>query len=68
MYASVARFCVRYRQWVLVAWVLLFVAGIVIGGQVFSRLKDTNSGSAESARGAAFWTRPPAWARVRWCW
>ena len=53
MYASVARFCVRYRRWVLAAWVLLFVAGVVIGSQVFSRLKDTNSGSSESARGAA---------------
>ena len=53
MLASVARFCVRYRRWMLVAWVLLFVAGVVIGGQVFSRLKDTNGGSSESARGAA---------------
>jgi putative drug exporter of the RND superfamily len=54
MYATVARFCVRHRRRVLLAWVLLFVAGIVIGGQVFSRLKDTNSSSgSESAQGAA---------------
>jgi putative drug exporter of the RND superfamily len=54
MYASVARFCVRYRWWVLAAWVLMFAAGTVIGGGVFSRLKDTNVGSgSESAQGSA---------------
>jgi putative drug exporter of the RND superfamily len=52
MFATVARFCVRHRRWVLLAWVLLFVAGIVIGSQVFSHLKDSNgSGGSESVRG-----------------
>jgi RND superfamily putative drug exporter len=53
MYASVARFCVRNRRWVLLAWLLLFVVGIVVGSQVFNRLKDTNGGSgAESVQGS----------------
>jgi putative drug exporter of the RND superfamily len=52
MYATVARFCVRNRRWVLLAWVLLFVVGIVVGSQVFSRLKDSNgSSSTESVQG-----------------
>jgi RND superfamily putative drug exporter len=52
MYATVPRFCVRHRRWVLLAWALLFVAGIVIGSQVFSRLKDSNGGSgSESVQG-----------------
>ena len=54
MYASVARFCVRYRRWVLLAWVLLFAVGIVVGSQVFNRLKDTNGASgAESVQGSS---------------
>jgi RND superfamily putative drug exporter len=58
MFATVARFCVRYRRWVLLAWVLLFVAGIVIGSQVFSRLKDSNGSSgAESVQGASIMTQ-----------
>jgi putative drug exporter of the RND superfamily len=53
MFATVARFCVRYRRWVLLAWVLLFVVGIVIGSQVFSRLKDSNGGAgSESVQGS----------------
>ena len=53
MLATIARFCVRYRRWVLLAWVLLFVVGIVVGSQVFNRLKDTNGGSgAESVQGS----------------
>jgi RND superfamily putative drug exporter len=52
MFATVARFCVRRRRWVLVAWVLLFVTGIAIGSQVFSHLKDSNGSSgAESVQG-----------------
>jgi hypothetical protein len=35
MFTSVACFCLRDRRWVLAAWVLLFVAGIVIGSRVF---------------------------------
>jgi putative drug exporter of the RND superfamily len=54
MLATIARFCVRRRRWVLAAWVLLFVAGIVIGSQVFSRLKDSNGGpGSESVQGAS---------------
>jgi hypothetical protein len=54
IFTSVARFCLRHRRWVLAAWVLLFVAGIVIGSQVFSRLKDSNGGSgSESVQGAS---------------
>jgi putative drug exporter of the RND superfamily len=54
MYAAIARFCVQYRRWVLAAWVLLFVVGIVIGSGVFHRLKDSGAGSgSESAQGSA---------------
>jgi RND superfamily putative drug exporter len=54
MYASVARFCVRNRRWVLLAWVLLFAVGIVVGSQVFNQLKDTNGASgAESVQGSS---------------
>src|SRR5439155_15462080 len=53
MLATIARFCVRNRRWVLLAWVLLFVVGIVVGSQVFNRLKDTNGGlGAESVQGS----------------
>ena len=58
MYASVARFCVQHRRWVLAAWMVFFVAGIVIGGEVFSRLTDSGGGSgSESAQGSAIMTR-----------
>ncbi len=54
MLAAVARFCARYRWQVLAAWVLLFAVGIVIGGGVFNRLKDSNAGAgSESAQGSA---------------
>ena len=52
MLATIARFCVRYRRWVLAAWMLLFVAGIAIGSMVFGRLHDSNgSTSYESVQG-----------------
>jgi putative drug exporter of the RND superfamily len=58
MLATIARFCVRNRRWVLLAWVLLFVVGIVVGSQVFNRLKDTNGGSgAESVQGSSILDR-----------
>src|SRR5215831_1704750 len=61
MFATVARFCVRRRRWVLAAWVLLFVAGIVIGSQVFHRLKDSNgSPGSESVQGANIMTKAAA--------
>src|SRR6476646_7236221 len=50
--ARLARFAVRHRRAVLVAWLVVFVAGIVIGSQVFSRLKDSNPSGSESAYGA----------------
>jgi putative drug exporter of the RND superfamily len=55
MYAALGGFCFRYRRWILLGWLLLFVAGILIGGQVFQRLKDSNGGSsAESVQGFNF--------------
>src|SRR6516162_347389 len=52
MLATIARFCVRHRRWVLAAWMLLFVAGVAIGSTVFSHLKDSNGGAGtESVQG-----------------
>src|SRR6516164_740169 len=54
MLATIARFCVRRRRWVLAAWMLLFVAGITIGMMVFGRLHDSNGGAGtESVQGSA---------------
>jgi len=53
MLASIARFCVRRRRWVLAAWMLLFIAGITIGMMVFGRLHDSNGGAGtESVQGS----------------
>ena len=52
MFASIARFCVRHRRWVLAAWMLLFVAGITIGMMVFGRLQFSHGGAGtESVQG-----------------
>jgi putative drug exporter of the RND superfamily len=54
MFATIARFCVTRRRWVLAAWVLLLVIGLGAVIPLFGKL--TNSASAtgsESARGAA---------------
>ncbi len=52
MLATIARFCVRRRRWVLAAWMLLFIAGITIGSMVFGRLHDSNGGAGtESVQG-----------------
>lgn len=52
MYARIGRFCFRHRRSILVAWAALFVVGIIIGGQVFQKLKESNGGSsAESVQG-----------------
>jgi putative drug exporter of the RND superfamily len=51
--ANLARFAVRHRRAVLVSWLVLFLAGIAIGSQVFSRLKDSNTSGSESAYGAS---------------
>jgi RND superfamily putative drug exporter len=43
----------RRRRLVLLAWAILFVVGIGVGGSVFSHLKDSNgASSAESVQGA----------------
>src|ERR1700759_799460 len=52
MLATIARFCVRRRRWVLAAWMLLFVAGIAIGSMVFGRLHDSNGAGTESVQGS----------------
>jgi RND superfamily putative drug exporter len=53
MLATIARFCVRRRWWVMAAWMLLFVAGITIGSMVFGRLHDSNGGAGtESVQGS----------------
>ena len=53
MLATIARFCVRRRRWVLAAWMLLFIAGITIGMMVFGRLHDSNgSAGTESVQGS----------------
>src|SRR5690348_14340316 len=53
MLATIARFCVRRRRWVLAAWMGLFVAGIMIGMMVFGRLHDSNGGTGtESVQGS----------------
>jgi RND superfamily putative drug exporter len=58
MFAVIARFCVRHRRLVLAAWMLLFAAGVVIGGQVFHHLKDSSASSgSESAQGSAILDR-----------
>jgi len=52
MLATIARFCVRHRRWVLAAWMLLFIAGITIGMTVFGRLHDSHGGArTESMQG-----------------
>jgi len=48
----VGTFCVRRRRLILLAWLGLFVTGILIGGQVFTHLKESNgSSSTESVHG-----------------
>ena len=44
--------CARRRRMVLVAWGAVFVAGILLGGQVFAHLEESNgNSSSESVRG-----------------
>ena len=53
MLAALGRFVFRRRRLVLLAWAILFVVGIVVGGTVFDHLKDSNgAGSSESVQGA----------------
>ena len=52
MFASIARFCVRHRRWVLAAWMVLFIAGMAVGMMVFGRLHDSHGGAGtESMQG-----------------
>ena len=45
-------FCARRRWYVVAAWTVLFVFGMVVGSQVFVHLKDSNGAStAESVQG-----------------
>jgi uncharacterized membrane protein YdfJ with MMPL/SSD domain len=54
MFATIARFCVTRRRWVLAAWVLLLVIGLAAVLPLFGRLKDSSGATgSESARGAA---------------
>src|SRR3954453_11416910 len=50
--AAIGRWSYHRRRWVLVAWFLVFIAGIGIGSGVFNHLKNTNgASSAESVKG-----------------
>src|SRR3954452_13317484 len=52
MYARLGRCCFQHRRPVLLSWLVVFVVGIVVGGGVFARLKDSNgSSSLESVKG-----------------
>ncbi|HET9555967.1 MAG TPA: MMPL family transporter, partial [Actinomycetota bacterium] len=55
MLARIARFSIRHRRLVAAAWVVLFAAGIAIGGGVFERLSPDvgDVEGTESARAAA---------------
>src|SRR5215469_3251328 len=54
MFATVARFSVTHRRWVLAAWMLLFIIGLAAVMPLFLRLTySSGSGTSESARGAA---------------
>jgi RND superfamily putative drug exporter len=54
MFATVARFCVTRRRWVLAAWVLLLIIGLAAVMPLFKHLKNSNGATgSESARGAA---------------
>src|SRR5215469_3050146 len=54
MFATIARFCVTRRRWVLAAWALLFVIGLAAALPLFKHLKNANGATgSESARGAA---------------
>src|SRR3954470_23956295 len=51
-FTRIGKFCTRHRRTLLVGWVLFFAVGIVVGGQVFGHLKDSNgSSTSESVRG-----------------
>ena len=52
MFIRIGRFCVRHHRLILLVSALVFVLGVVLGGQVFGHLKESNgSARAESVRG-----------------
>src|SRR5262249_48002129 len=54
MFATIARFCVNRRRWVLAAWMLLLVIGLAATLPLFKHLKNANGApGAESSQGAA---------------
>jgi len=54
MFATIARFCVNRRRWVLAAWMLLLVIGLAVTLPLFKHLKNANGApGSESSRGAA---------------
>src|SRR6476620_9545760 len=54
MFATIGRFTARHRRALLLGWLVLLVAGIVIGAGVFDKLKESNGNSdAESVQGQA---------------
>jgi putative drug exporter of the RND superfamily len=54
MFATIARFCVNRRRWVLAAWMLLLVIGLAAALPLFKHLKAANGApGSESSRGAA---------------
>ncbi|QMU75965.1 MMPL family transporter [Streptacidiphilus sp. PB12-B1b] len=53
-FAAVGRFSFRHRRWVLGAWTLLLVAGLVFGTRVFDTAAPTpKAAGSESATGSA---------------
>ena len=48
MFAAIGRFAYRWRRMVIAAWVVLFAAGLMIGGQTFSRVKADLEGSGDA--------------------
>src|SRR5262245_34773174 len=51
--ARVGRSCARHRRAVLAVWLIVLIAGLAAGIQVFSRLKESNGGGTEAAHGSA---------------
>jgi RND superfamily putative drug exporter len=53
MLGALGRFGYRRRRLVLLAWAILFVVGVTVGGSVFGHLKDSNGAtSSQSVQGA----------------
>jgi RND superfamily putative drug exporter len=51
-FTRIGEFCIRHRRALVVGWLFFFIVGVVVGGQVFGHLKDSNgSSSSESVHG-----------------